>query len=94
MQLRWEPLRFTYALVVLTESEDPWGVAFPQQEEWKSWGMTPCGNFTGFGQFLALVAYLSENWQNGWNKCLDGIDMAVQFRVRMRDLEDGVYISD
>ena len=90
VELRFEHPSFTYALVVLADEEER--VRIPEQDRWVSCGMVPCGNLRGIGGLLTLVADSSGLWETGWNTCLDAIDDAVRFQVRMKDLESYGYI--
>ena len=90
IQLRCENPKFTYDIVVLAD-----GAVMhpPEKAVWKFYKINPCGNLTGLSQFLTIATSLSWYWKNTWNSCLNAIDDAVRFQVRMKDLKDNKYIS-
>ncbi|KAI0865630.1 hypothetical protein F4860DRAFT_459865 [Xylaria cubensis] len=66
-----------YTIITLADSR----TAFPTEEEWKMYGLIPCGTENGVTQFLAMTLLLVDQCEKEWMSAMDYIDSIVRVQL-------------
>ncbi|KAI0197397.1 hypothetical protein EV127DRAFT_476487 [Xylaria flabelliformis] len=66
-----------YTIITLADSR----IYFPTEEEWKMYGLIPCGTENGVTQFLAMILLLVDECEKEWMSAMDSMDSIVRVQL-------------
>ncbi|KAI1746344.1 hypothetical protein F4680DRAFT_17452 [Xylaria scruposa] len=66
-----------YTIITLAD----YSAEFATEEQWKAYGLIPCGTENGVTQFLAMILLLMEECERGWMSAMAYIDSIVRVEL-------------